>query len=735
MKRCVLVLVSLSVVLAFGEGRIVQEHVPDRISMSGVVIDFTQPKNPISIEEGASISDVASAASWIAAKYVRPSVETGTVSERDFFLLNFCLDVFDAQAAKLRRLAEREMGLAGNDVDEPLPDVEIKGRGSEYSSKGVRERISKCAEKSALEEFKAYCREYNYKDHGGVLADYNGIRNALEKERELMDKGKTHCIQNLSIDLEVYKARADIKSLEWNLSARKLWGQVALGSVVGGVGIAGCTCVASMAIAGFKAGSLAGAGAGAAAGGVGAVPGVVIGGAAGVAVGAGAGIWMYYNTRSQGSLKVVELTDGKVKELLGSIDDRFGYLKTITSSDGLYQKTYMDLVRMCELVENWKKCGWESSFKMTEDCKDKLERWCGKMRERSKNTLTLLEDAVVNYPLMCNLVEGTSVCLYLNVLDAERQKAKAKEINDLRRKWLANCPKFADLCSEYCTYSTAPMARNEAGKYNFYLKRSYATNRVETIALKSEKEVQDYWKNHSPLFKSDEAGYVERGCVRAEDAMEYKRLVDAFRVLKTNKLLQELAVYSLGDDLKKNETVMKDWVSEVDNLISQRWLYPSWSKEARTPPPRSEEIVNTIELCCSTNRVGEQINLVLKAACLCKPELKPMMNVFGKKSFKSATDRNEVCKRLITYISWKKLSKETKAKIEKGFGSNEGFVEKSLDCLMLKKDVKSSGEGAAERPESALPKDLSGVAEKLRADYLPLWKEIAEAKEPWWKFW
>ena len=650
---CAAFVVAVNAVCAAGDS------VPDMISRSGVAIDFSQQEPSLMIESGTSLQKVASVASDWVEKYVRPHVEEGTVSKRDFYLLAFSLEVADYQAEMLRRWAESEMGLTGIDLGGAIPDVWFADQ--KYSSETFRSKLMYCESPIDVSQFESYCRAYNYKNREGAFVSPAGIQKALNEWREMERKGSQE-IQVLSADPDVYVAGKQIRDMKpgfWRSLVH--WNP-------------------------------------------------------------------WYWKENRWAWDDIDKTDRNVRDLVDRLDKRKAYLNVFDSPEGFYQKAYMNLARTCHLVEVWRAGGWRSSVGMTDHGKYELEAWHEKICERSRGTLTHLEDTLVNYPLMCNLLESTSVCLHVNVLEADERnyhgprknwkKETAEKVRGLRSYWLANCKKVGDLCSEYSKYSMMFMTANEAMKYNFYLGQAYATNRLANIWKKSEEDVQGHLKNSPPLYDQKDEIAVKDGCVTLKRDVEYCQLADAYLALSKNELLKELVALTILKDIESGNALVNDWMSDMKmRFLAQRWMYPSWSKEAQDlgTPMYSEEIVEQVEICQSAKRVVEKMQLVLRAVRCISPDVEPVERIF-KEQCASEESLEGAKKKMLSFIKRKKLPNE----FDLG-----GFVDQLFSIL----DVQFETENEGLQPP--LPKSMSEIADALAQDYIPRMKEIDSAK---WRF-
>ena len=678
--------------------------VPDVISRSGVIIDFTEGKPSWSIPSGMPIQDVVEVASELMEKYVQPHIEEGTVSKRDFYLLMFCIEAADVQAGKLRLWAEAEMGIAGKDIEQGIEDIELGGE--RYSPRGVRESLlSGCENSFDASRFESYCRAYNYKGKDNAFVDSDGIWKAINKGRDLEGKDSQEVLRSLDLDPDIYKACKQIEEMRPGF-----WGHV------------------------FN--------------------------------------WNHwYWKERRWAWDSVEGTEMDVRDFVGRLEERTDYFDLIDSPKGFYQRTYMNLVRMGHLIECWRNSGWKSSFEMTDDDKRKVEKWREEVLKRSRDTLVYMEDTFVNYPLMCNLIEATSVNLHMNVLEAKEQEykiykeekeMKAEKVRALRKYWLENSSKVGNLCSKYCRYSMSFMTRNEAEKYNILFMEAYATNRLALFWGDKEKteeflkylslgvgglsgeialgmlernlelqknvtvpeEIKEQLRKYDPMFDENEKSYVDAGLVRLSNDVGYNQVIDACCKLCEKRLLQEFCVYYFGDGLVGN------WMNEVCLQFPQRWMYPSWSEEARQwgVPLNSEKIVGAVETCLSSERVVKKMELVLCAMLRIHSELKVMKEMF-KKHCGGEENLQDAKEEMVDFIEEKSLPEEVEKKIEQSFGSIEKFVDAWFACLNVNfDDQEIDYELGVEK------RSLDGIAGQLEREYLPFVKAIEEANRKWYKW-
>ena len=658
----------------------VSRDVPDQISDSGVTINFSsQGCGSLMVEDGKSIQEVAEVASdWIE-KYVRPNVEAGTVTPRVFYVLNFCLEAFDVQAQKLRSEVTTRMDASGKLAEaSQFLDVKLESLSFEGAdSLQMRQTLMQCHYEPSS-ELESYCTEYNYGKQGCLIRDYNAVQNLLDKWRELEEEygSAVDRVPTFDIDPLIFKSRTD---------GGKLWGR--WWSLVRDY--MGNSHWWWLPVNVWDA-------------------------------------WKYIHDEKW-RLIAIDLTDDDVRKFETTLGNRSAYEDVVTASDGDYQKAYMDLARVCHLISDWQRTEWRGENPWTDSLNRDLSNWYEKMMVRSRDTLKGLEDRMVNYPLMGNLAEATLVNLYLCVLDFEWNPfgERGEEIRKLREEWLANAEKIGDLSSKYCRYSTTPMARLESAKYNFFFEQTYATNRLNITELKDPDAVRRFKESNQALFDDREKHHVRDGLVQVELVTEYDRIFDAYENLRGNAFDRDFAEVCLGKD------VVEAWMKDVSDKVPERWMYPSWSREVQEwgTPAKSTEVVYFYDVCRLPVRRLDRMQLLLCAVQNTLPEsdMKVMEDIF--KGYRGWAKNEESAKeKFVSFVNRKKLSPELEQVIQQSFGSVEGFVDQWFKCLNSGFDAPNAD------MQSAKPKSVKDVAERLSVEFLPLWKKIDEADWKWWRW-
>lgn len=698
------------------------EPIPDSISQGGVTIDFTQ-NDPLVIQKWASIQEVAKVASDWFERYLKQNFEMKNVSVKDLYLLAFCLETFDVQVEGLRRFAENAMGLSGSKdgkFDFPVSELKIRDLNLHDSKicirKSIRETLKACPYEESP-ELMSYCAQYNYRK-GWAFSDDKTISRVLVQARENINKQERGGnLDVLSLDPSRYGKYEELKR---NLDLLKTEKALSLIGVAGGGG----TAVAGFGLAWTAAGTAATAGTAAAAG-TAATAGTILGltpvgwVAIGVAGTIGAGCCVYtYLTSEDGYLKVRKAASEDIHRYVMSLDDRSAYQSVLASDSGPYQKAYMDLVRIQQFIINWKQSGWFGWEGLTELDKHEFDEWAERIRIRSRDALTELEDRLVNYPLMGNILEAQSACLYLDYLrvkdyDMELKKdEERKEYEDVRAYWLANSQKVAELCSELSLYSTTPLLQGEIRQYNLYLQFTYATNYNTTIKAKAKEDEQDIVP---PVFDARERAQVVAGCIKTKMRSEYDQAWSAYDRLKYDETLSNVVEVIVGRDR------LTEWERSVEAKIREYWMYPSWSAEAMTLglPVTSTQV---LELLNGYSDPMERIRLTLKAAIQLDNELEPLA-MLSNNVWKSARTKEEAQGQLVKFIGRRKIPDEVESQIRNGYGSVEKLAQRWVDGVFHNVPVRG-----LERKST----QLYDIVQTLKDEVLPLWREIKRADIKWY---
>lgn len=717
MKLIYMFLVALGLIMSVGA-----ETIPDSISQGGVTIDFTRD-DPLDIQKGVSIQEVAEVASDWFERYLKPNLEIKNVSAKDLYLLAFCLETFDVQVEGLRRFAENSMGLSENKdgkFDFPASELKIRDLNLRENKicirKSLRETLKACPYE-ASSELKSYCARYNYRNNGWAFSDDKTISGVLRQARENNQEGEDS-IEVLSLDPSRYGKYKELKST-LDLARTKM--AFSLGGIVvgGGAAVTG-SCLAWLAASGT----------GAAASGTAVTAGTILGFtpvvgwgllAAGGVIGSGVCAYKYFNKDGyqDGYLKARKVATEDIHRYVRSLDKRFAYRHVLASDSGPYQKSYMELVRIQQFIINWEQSGWLGWEGLTDLDKDELDEWAERIRVRSCNALTELEDRLVNYPLMGNILEAQSACLYVNYLrvkDYDMVLKKETELNEykkLRDYWLENSQKVGELCSELSRYSTTPLLLGEIGQYNLYLQFTYATNYNTTIETQVKKD-----EHIAPVFAAREQYQVEAGCIKPKMSNEYDQVWSAYGRLKTDETLSNVVEVIVGRDR------LVEWKHSVEERIRERWMYPSWSKEAMSwgLPVASTQV---LELVNGYSDPMERIRLTLKAAIQIDNELEPLA-MLPDDVWKSARTKEEAKERLVKFIERRKIPSEVESQIRKGDGSVEKLARRWVYGVFPDIHV-------PERGLEMKSSQLRDIISMLKDEVLPLWKEIKNADVKWYR--
>ena len=695
------------------------EAIPDSISQGGVTIDFTR-NDSLVIQEWVSIQEVAKVASDWFERYLKPNFEMKNVSARDLYLLAFCLETFDVQVEGLRRFAENAMGVSSKSKDGKFdfPVSELKTRDRNLRDNRIRIRKSlretlKACPYEASPELKSYCAQYDYRK-GWAFSDCKTIPRVLRQARDNMyqqERGKTL----LSLDPSRYGKYTELKN-NLDLAKIKMAGELG-GVAVGGVAAVGglACCLAASGSGAVTAGAAATTAGTAATAGLCLTWGMIC--AAGV-IGSGLCAYSYFKEdgTQNGYLEARKAATEDIHRYVMSLDDRSAYQSVLASASGPYQKSYMDLARIQQFINNWEQSGWLGWEGLTELDKNELDEWAERIDARSRDALMELEDCLVNYPLMGNILEAQSACLYLDYLrvkDYDMVLAKdkeRKEYEDLRTYWLENSQKVGELCSELSLYSTTPLLQGEIGQYNLYLQFTYATNYNTTIKAKAKKD-----DIVPPVFDAREQAQVMDGCIKPKMCYEYNQAWNAYRLLKRDETLSNVVEVIVGRDR------LTEWERSVEAKIRGYWMYPSWSAEAMTwgLPVTSTQV---LELVNGYSDPMERIRLTLKAAIQLDYELAPLA-ILSNDVWKSVRTTKEAQEQLVKFIGRRKIPDEIESQIRNGYGSVEKLAARWVDGVLLNVPVKG-----LERKSPS----LRDIVRTLKDEVLSLWKEIKSADIKWY---
>ena len=137
----------------------------------------------------------------------------------------------------------------------------------------------------------------------------------------------------------------------------------------------------------------------------------------------------------------------------------------------------------------------------------------------ARNMLKYMERAYVDYPVLFELTEATSVCLYLHYIDENAASNLLKgniisytdKTRGIRSAFLSNAETIGDICSRYLKYSSLNTANICADVYNRAFPWVYATNRND-FARGGSEDVEIVFRNkYEPLLIDDESAYVSGG--------------------------------------------------------------------------------------------------------------------------------------------------------------------------------------------------------------------------------
>lgn len=665
--------------------------IPDVLeSRNGSVrLDFRKV-DPLVLEEGATISDAAEIASVAMEGYLRPDLESGKVSSRDLQLLEFC---YYAQGFLARKLGDAFVTKMGN-----VNSAGIKAPPAPDSFYDIRP--SGCSMKDRLEglpfemdrESSSFCACYDPNREKYLFMQPERISVALHDSRQ----GEQKAYQ-IALDPKSY---GDYPQLKWGIDCG-LWGvgagAVALGTlgVVGGVG----ALYTGAAIFAWIPG-----------------PGWVIAG--GCAVAAAGGAWWYNSHRADKWVDAVVLTNESVRDYIRRVGDRNEYIYGVfEDSEGAYQRAYMGLVEAEMLLENWRKDGWRGLGTVSDEVQWKFKSAADESRAWTRAALARLEDSCVNFPLMVDLMEASSICLYLNYLDVKAGKRTEGTKNDIRDYYLKNASKVGALGSVLGKYSTNPTSQAFISAYNNYFRQCYATNRVGLITAKRESEIESYRKECEKMaFRTEDEAWIDEALVDCKMRVEYADLLYGLQCMKNDRMLQEVSIALIGVDR------VAAWIEEVDKRITSRYLYPSWNPECSLQklPECSEEIIGLIHECENVDGVA-RTRILLRAAMKDDDEM-ACLDSFAD-VISSSDSIEEMCKDVASELNRRKLTEGIDDEIKRMFGTREKMASHWIKGVLL---------GGCPLEESSRA-HLSDVKGRLKEELVPLWRQISSRGRYWWR--
>lgn len=688
-KRILLSLLLLATLHGFAD----PVTIPDEIKDGGRVwIDFNS-EELVQTLPGATLNDAAELAGTILETYLRPNVESGCATPRDIALLNFCYQAFELQVQKCRMAFEQEMGRS--ELAEKSDAIFYDSDVEKLQARSIQDRLSDLPFRLDGES-QSFCKLYS-KDAALLFCDANKIHDVLWAAR---NKDK---VEVLALDPKEY---GDYPQLHWMCG----W--------VSGVGI-GVGCLGGISVV---FGGLVLAKCLTAAGGAALIPGagwVVAGGL--VCVAGGIALCCYDEYGKREWLKAVVQKDKQIEVYIDRVGNRKSYLdEVIENPEGLYQRSYLGLVRITMLIDSWKRNGWRGLGRLSSKTLKRFDDAAVDVRDRAKNELNRIEDACINYPLMVDLMEASSICLYLNYLDVKNISRTTKEKDKIRQTYLENAKTVADVCSRLSKYSTGRVANSHITAYDGFFEQCYATNRVGLIKAQTKKEFDEYLKNNKAMFADEDVDLVRKGFIKRSTGHEYDTLVKDSNFLEGNSLLREIVNAKIGVEK------VEEWQREAKGRVQDLWLYPSWSKEVSSAilPEGTEEIANVISEFSPLSPRASRVRVLFDAVVAEDSELVGLASL--KEVFDSADTIDEVKRAIIKEINRRKLG-DLKKEIEGNHGRVEDMVGRWIDAAVL--DGTSDKLGCSKL-------SVRDVAARMKSEILPMWRKIELCeRKPWWKFW
>lgn len=679
--------------------------VPDKICGTGVSIDFTA-KDPLAIDRGATIQQVSEFAAKVQEEYLRPNITSGNISARDVYLLYFCLETFDSYVKRFQQSAASEMGLlgvmgGGDSLRCPFPSLKDT-KGGEFR---IQDSLRGTLDKLVYElpsDLRSHCAAYNYQRIGNAFVGHEEIHTALVEARDTLNWERVDSIGQIGLDPKRYERysddlRKDVELSSGDLKDVSLMG--ALGGAVAGVGGA-CAALAWGGPWGWAASG-----------------GVVVG-----SLVAGGCSYYYRYRQKKYWVNLCQGSSDDIHRFVNHLDTRISHLRILTDEDGLYQTAYMNVVWAQHLLEQWQQGGWMGVGALTIRSQDKLKEWAEATKIRNRDSLTRLEDALVNYPLVGTILEAQAVCVYLNYLDKKGKGWLSGSDEELRRYWLKNSSKVAKLCSGLGSYSTSPVAPIQAECYNRYFEHTYATNRFTTIEEMGCDSKHDSKSTvlAPPIFKPSEEADVKDAGLKLLFECGYAELVSAYSRMQANKALKGVVETLLGD------AILGEWTKNVARNIKDYWMFPRWSSEACQLgiPANSDQVLKIVN--------GSWLHYAIEA-CLqknCEESGAEPLKILAGDVWEVACTEEEAKRHLVSFVERRSLPKGVERKIKEKYGTVEKMA---ADWVGMVLEIQSRGNSPTSEQEKTSADAFADLAEIVKNEILPLWTEICAARVKWWR--
>lgn len=390
---------------------------------------------------------------------------------------------------------------------------------------------------------------------------------------------------------------------------------------------------------------------------------------------------------------------------------------------GPYRKPYDDLARVVRLLKKCRERGW-SGLGISDQDKKMLDLSAEKAEASARNMLKYMERAYVDYPLIFELTEATTICLYLHYLDehddgvfGSRLLSYTNQTYGIRSRFLDDAENLGDISSRFLAHSSLNTAKHLADVYNRAFPWVYATNRNDFARGGIDDAQIVFRKKYDPLLLDTESARVKSGEIEIRQRDLRSKMQDVIQRLASDSDLQQVLAASLGEEK------FKDWFAKAQRIIPDLILYPLWCDETvdilfdssaakkvektydewiRGPAQKIKLKVMTIR---DTVTKDEESTRSLWDRVWGKSD-----TVKGLKSFSNCIEKAddvEEMKRLLLYDM-----KENR-KVDERLGKKLDGIEESIDEWLRK----LSGETSI--------KELQGYAVK---EILPLWTESQKAK-------
>ena len=441
----------------------------------------------------------------------------------------------------------------------------------------------------------------------------------------------------------------------------------------------------------------------------------------------GWGVGLY--SRRKYFVETVPTTNDKVEEYLGKRHlIPAGVNDVITKRSGPYRKPYEDLARAARLVKKCREREWKGLDYTDQDKKD-LDNSAEKAESVARNMLKYMERAYVDYPLLFELTEAATICLYLHYLDEHDKGSIWKGRVDytdktagIRKGFLDNAENIGDICSRFLNHSSLNTASHCADVYNRVFPWVYATNRNDFARGGSDDAQIVFRKKYDPLLHDNEIARVKSGEIEIHQRdfrREMQRVVD--KLAKDETLRQVLSV-------RIGEQEFKCWLSKAQSFLPDAILYPLWC----------DEMTNFLEKDPITHKVKKEHDGWIRGpAQKIKAKIKAILDMVNKNE---EADRN-FWERVMAKMGW------GVSDIVKGLRTFSECIQSANDMDDMKKSLlydmkhnRKASENLKGRLKNAeetvdgwvnelsANMDLKELQDYMASKVLPLWNDCQKVK-------